>query len=108
METRDPRNDSGVRSLDEARLPHNTPALAPRTDFNFYISGFVRNPGYYVLDPGMTIDQAIAIAGGLSERGSDRRLSVKRLVNGKLSEVPVKLEDKVQSNDTINIPSRFF
>lgn len=74
----------------------------------FYISGFVRNPGYYVLDPGMTIDQAIALAGGLNERGSDRRLSVKRLVNGKLAEVPVKSEDKVQANDTINIPSRFF
>lgn len=74
----------------------------------FYISGFVRNPGFYVLDPGMTIDQAIAIAGGLSERGSDRRISVKRIINGKTAEVSVKLEDKVQSNDTINIPSRFF
>jgi polysaccharide export outer membrane protein len=74
----------------------------------FYISGFVRNPGYYVLDPGMTIDQAIALAGGLNDRGSDRRITVKRLVNGKLGEVSVKLEDKVQSNDTINIPARFF
>jgi polysaccharide export outer membrane protein len=74
----------------------------------FYISGYVRTPGYYVLDPGMTIDQAIALAGGLAERGSDRRISVKRLVKGKLQEVSVKLEDKVQANDTINIPSRFF
>jgi polysaccharide export outer membrane protein len=74
----------------------------------FYISGFVRSPGYYVLDPGMTIDQAIALAGGLSDRGSDRRISVKRLVKGKLSEVSVDLEDKVEANDTVNIPSRFF
>jgi polysaccharide export outer membrane protein len=74
----------------------------------FYISGFVRNPGYYVLDPGMTIDQAIALAGGLNDRGSDRRITAKRLVNGKLTEVSVKLEDKVQPNDTINVPSRFF
>jgi polysaccharide export outer membrane protein len=74
----------------------------------FYISGFVRNPGYYVLDPGMTIDQAIALSGGLSDRGSDRRITAKRMVNGKLTEVSVKPEDKVQPNDTINIPSRFF
>lgn len=74
----------------------------------FYISGFVRNPGFYVLDPGMTIDQAIALAGGLNERGSDRRITVKRLVSGKLAEVSVKLEDKVQANDTIYITSRFF
>ena len=74
----------------------------------FYMEGFVKNPGYYVLDPGMTIEQAIALAGGLSDRGSDRRLKAKRLVNGKLVDVPVELEDKVQPNDTINIPSRFF
>jgi polysaccharide export outer membrane protein len=74
----------------------------------FYISGFVRNPGYYVLDPGMTIDQAIALAGGLSDRGSNRRISAKRQINGKVAEVSVNLEDKVQANDTINIPSRFF
>jgi polysaccharide export outer membrane protein len=74
----------------------------------FYISGFVRNPGYYVLDPGMTIDQAMALAGGLNDRGSDRRITVKRLVKGKLTEVSVKLEDKVEANDTINVPSRFF
>ena len=74
----------------------------------FYMSGFVRNPGYYVLDPGMTIDQAIALAGGLTDRGSNRRITVKRLVDGKLKEVSVKLEDTVQSNDTINVPSRFF
>ena len=75
---------------------------------HFYISGMVRNPGYYVLDPGMTVHQAIALAGGLNERGSDRRINVNRLVNGKLAEVAVNLEDKVQANDTINIPSRFF
>ncbi len=74
----------------------------------FYISGYVRNPGNYVLDPGMTVSQAIALAGGLTERGSDRRITANRMVNGKLVPVDLKLEDKVQSNDTINIPARFF
>jgi polysaccharide export outer membrane protein len=74
----------------------------------FYISGSVRNPGYYVLDPGMTIQQAIALAGGLTERGSDRRLTVSRQVSGKLTQVPVRLENQVQANDTINVPQRFF
>jgi polysaccharide export outer membrane protein len=75
---------------------------------HFYISGFVRNPGTYILTPGMTVDQAIALAGGLNERGSDRRISVKRVVNGRVREVGITLDDKVQANDTINIPSRFF
>jgi polysaccharide biosynthesis/export protein len=74
----------------------------------FYISGMVRNTGYYVLDPGMTIEQAIALAGGLSERGSDRRVTVTRMIDGRSNEVRIELSDKVQANDVIKIPSRFF
>jgi polysaccharide export outer membrane protein len=74
----------------------------------FYISGYVRNPGFYVLDPGMTIAQAIALAGGLNERGSDRRITATRMVSGKSTEVKVEPEDSVQPNDTINIAARFF
>ena len=74
----------------------------------FYISGMVRNTGYYVLDPGMTIEQAIALAGGLNDRGSDRRVTVNRLVDGKSADIKVELSDKVQPNDVIKVPSRFF
>lgn len=74
----------------------------------FYITGQIRNPGSYVLEPGMTIQQAIALAGGLTDRGSDRGMSANRLVNGKLIDIGVKLEDKVLPNDTITIRQRFF
>jgi polysaccharide export outer membrane protein len=75
---------------------------------HFYITGMVRNPGTFVLDPGMTVQQAIALAGGLNERGSDRRIRVSRLVNGKLTDAGIDLEDQVQPGDTITISSRFF
>ena len=74
----------------------------------FYISGFIKNPGSFVLDTGTTVGQAIILAGGLTDRGSDRRLSVIRIVNGKPEEVSVKMEDKVQPNDEIKVKSRFF
>lgn len=74
----------------------------------FYVDGHVRNPGYYVLEPGMTVQQAIALAGGLAERGSDRGITATRSVNGKNVAVEVKLEDKVQGNDVIRIRQRFF
>jgi polysaccharide biosynthesis/export protein len=74
----------------------------------FYISGFVKNPGYYVLDTGTTVSQAIVLAGGLSDRGSDRRLRVNRVVNGKTVELPIELEDKVQPNDEVKIRARIF
>ena len=74
----------------------------------FYMDGYVRNPGYYVLDPGMTIQQAIALAGGLAERGSDRGMTAIRLVSGKSAEIQVRMEDKVQASDVIRIRQRFF
>ena len=74
----------------------------------FFMSGKVRNPGSYVLEPGMTVGQAIALAGGLQERGSDRRISVKRIVNGKPTETGIKLDDKILANDEISVGSRLF
>ncbi len=74
----------------------------------FFITGQVRNGGPYVLEPGTTIQQAIAMAGGLNERGSDRGITVTRIVNGKSTEIKVTLEDRVQPNDTITIRNRFF
>jgi polysaccharide export outer membrane protein len=74
----------------------------------FYISGFVKNPGSFVLDTGTTVSQAIILAGGLSDRGTDRRIKVARVANGRTVEVSVELDDKVQPNDEIKIRSRIF
>jgi polysaccharide export outer membrane protein len=75
---------------------------------SFFITGQVRNGGPYVLEPGTTIQQAIAMAGGLTERGSDRGITVTRIVNGKSTDVKVTMEDRVQPNDTITVRPRFF
>jgi polysaccharide export outer membrane protein len=74
----------------------------------FFISGFVKNTGYYVLDSGTTVSQAIVLAGGLTDRGSDRRIKIGRLINGKMVDLPAELTDKVLANDEIKIPSRIF
>ena len=74
----------------------------------FYISGFVKNPGSFVLDTGTTVGQAIILAGGLADRGSDRRIRIGRVVNGKTEDIPANMEDKVLPNDEIKVKSRFF
>jgi polysaccharide biosynthesis/export protein len=74
----------------------------------FYISGFVKNPGSYVLDTGTTVSQAIVLAGGLSERGTDRRIRVSRVVSGRTVDMSVEPEDKVLPSDEIKIRARFF
>jgi polysaccharide export outer membrane protein len=74
-----------------------------------FLTGMIRNPGAIVYEPGMTVQQAIAIAGGLTDRGSDRRIKADRLLpDGKVVEVSLHLEDKVQPNDTIKIPAKIF
>jgi polysaccharide export outer membrane protein len=74
----------------------------------FYISGFIKTPGSFVLDGGTTVGQAIILAGGLNDRGSDRRITVIRTENGKTVEITVKLDDVVLPNDEIKVKSRFF
>jgi polysaccharide export outer membrane protein len=73
-----------------------------------YITGQVRNPGSYVLDPGMTLLQALALAGGITDRGSDRRIKIIRIVNNKRSEIDAKMTDIIQPNDTVEVGQRFF
>jgi polysaccharide export outer membrane protein len=74
----------------------------------FYISGQVRNPGSYVLQAGETLEQAIAVAGGLTDRGTTRGIKATRLFNGKLVEISLQLSDKLKPNDTIVVPQRLF
>jgi polysaccharide export outer membrane protein len=74
----------------------------------FYISGFIKNPGSFVLDTGTTVAQAIILAGGLNDRGSDRRITIIRSEGGKSVEISAKMEDRVQPNDEVKVKSRFF
>jgi polysaccharide biosynthesis/export protein len=74
----------------------------------FYISGYVKNPGSFVLDTGTTVSQAIILAGGLNDRGTDRRIKIGRVINGKSVEISAELDDKVQPNDEIKIRAKFF
>jgi len=74
----------------------------------FYIQGYVRNGGILILEPGMTVEQAIALAGGLTDRGTNRGIKATRMVNGKTTEVSLRLSDKVQPGDVITIKQRMF
>jgi polysaccharide export outer membrane protein len=66
----------------------------------------VRNPGSYVLERNMTVLQAISTAGGISERGSNRRLKIVRIVDSKRQELDAKPTDIVASGDTIVVQQR--
>ena len=73
-----------------------------------FVSGEVKVAGAYAVEPGMTVLQVITLAGGLSDRGSDGRIKILRVVDGKQKEVKAKLSDPVQPGDTVVVPPRFF
>jgi polysaccharide export outer membrane protein len=81
--------------------------FVPRAE-SFYVFGEVRNPGAYSLQRDTTVLQALSLAGGLTERGSTRRVRIIRVVGGKKQELAVKLEDLVRPDDTVLVPERFF
>lgn len=73
-----------------------------------YITGQVRSPGAYAIEPGTTVLQALSLAGGVAERGASGRIKIVRLVSNKSKEMSVKLTDLVEPGDTIVVPERFF
>lgn len=91
--------------LNNVMLREGDTVFIPKAE-RFFVTGHVRTPGAYTYERGMTVLQAISLAGGLSEKGSDRGLKVVRVVNGYKREITVKLTDVVQANDTLVIRQR--
>ncbi len=73
-----------------------------------YVMGSVARPGPYRYQEGMTVLQALTLAGGATERGSAGRTKVIRIVNGKKVEKKVKATELVLPEDTLVVPERFF
>lgn len=72
------------------------------------VTGEVKSPGPYPIRKGMTVRQALSAAGGITERGSDRRIKATRTRDGKPTQIDLKLDDLVQPGDTIVVGQRLF
>lgn len=71
----------------------------------FYISGEVKSPGSYPFQPGLTLNRAIALAGGLTDRASSRRIFISK-PDGE--QFRAGLTQPVAPGDTISIREGFF
>lgn len=74
----------------------------------FFILGEVKNAGQYPYVSGMTVETAVAIAGGYTERASERSFRVKRRANGFMQELEVPGDYPVKPSDTVYVYERFF
>jgi polysaccharide biosynthesis/export protein len=73
-----------------------------------FVTGQVRSAGEYVMRKAMTVRQALALAGGVTDRGSSRRIQIVRQVDGDEVTLDVSLKDQVQPGDTIVVRERYF
>ena len=75
----------------------------------FFILGEVRSAGQYPYVSGMTVQEAVAIAGGYGDRASERRVQITRRHSGGIIEkMDVPPDYVVQPGDTIYVYERWF
>lgn len=96
----DPTQNPSVAGGDSIYVPR-----APQ----FYVYGEVQRPGVYKLERNMTVSQAISAGGGLTDRGSDRRVVVKRRDrDGTEHQHKVRGGDLVQTDDVLLVKQSLF
>lgn len=75
---------------------------------SIYIMGEVGQPGQYSYVAGMTVQNAIAVAGGYTPRANQRTIDITRRVNGNIVTGRVPITDPVLAGDTLYVRERLF
>jgi len=81
--------------------------LVPKAS-QVYVTGSVSRPGPYRFQEGMTVLQAVTLAGGVTERGSTGRIKIIRVAEGKKQEFKARLTELVKPEDTLVVSERLF
>ncbi|QIL86100.1 polysaccharide export protein [Vibrio sp. HDW18] len=74
----------------------------------FFVNGQVMKPGSYPYHPGLTVNQAITIAGGFTERASKTNLFIANNDDLEAKPLKVTLLSKLQPGDILTVSESFF
>lgn len=74
----------------------------------FFIKGAISKPGSYPYQPGLTVSRAITLAGGLTERASDRKIYLVPDGGLQSDRRRVELDDLVRPGDSLTVEESFF
>jgi polysaccharide export outer membrane protein len=83
-------------------------AVEVETHRPFFILGEVTYPGQYPYVANITVEKAVAIAGGFTPRASKGSVTVTRKVQGVPVRFPLPLNYPVQPGDTVTVGERWF
>jgi polysaccharide export outer membrane protein len=75
----------------------------PETE-KYTVTGYVRSTGLFELDGEVTLQQALAIAGGVTEQGAQNRITIQRV--GVAKPIKAKLTELIKPGDIIFIPRK--
>ena len=73
---------------------------------NFYVSGEVKTPGGYPYEEGLTVQKALSIAGGFTEKAEKQGLKVTRLTEGRVETLTIGPDDVIQPNDILMVATQ--
>jgi polysaccharide export outer membrane protein len=100
--------DKSETSIEPFKLHPGDQVFVPKAPM-FYIYGEVRNPGGYRLEPEFSVVKAVTIGGGLTLRGNEQGIVIKRKNgNGELQEIEAELGEGVLKDDVIYVGERWF
>jgi polysaccharide export outer membrane protein len=74
----------------------------------FFVLGEVTYPGQYPYVPNMTVENAIAIAGGFTPRASKDKVTITRKMQGAPIRIVLPLRQQLRPGDTIEVSERWF
>lgn len=74
----------------------------------FFLSGEVKSPGSHAYQPGITLRQAVSLAGGFTERASQSKIFVVHENDPSQERAKVGLNYRVRPGDTITVEQSFF
>jgi polysaccharide biosynthesis/export protein len=74
----------------------------------FFVLGEVTTAGQYPFINGMTVQNAVAVAGGYTPRGSQSDVDITRIVNGRPLTFAAPLNFPVRPGDTVKVRERCF
>lgn len=75
---------------------------------HFYITGEVEKPGGFPFQPGLTVNKAISLAGGMTDRASENKMFVIRDNDDSQTPQKILLNTPVMPGDIITIEQSFF
>lgn len=74
----------------------------------FFVLGEVTYPGQYPFVPHMTVENAVAIAGGFTPRASKSKVTITRKVQGVPARFALPLRYKIRPGDVLTVGERWF